>query len=225
MEYFQKFLIAILLLGIYNLDAQNAHDLLKQADNGYDKKKYDEAEENYSAAKLLKKSEITDYNLANTSYKKKKYKEAIKLYDDVVNKSTNPSLKQKAFFNKGNAHFQNKEYGEAAKDYKDALKINPDDEEARMNYALAKKMIQEQKKDQENKEKNKEQNKDKQDKKDQEDSTKQQSQKQDPIEFDEKDLQKKDALKMLEIMNYEERKVQQRVNKSKVKQSRTDKDW
>jgi hypothetical protein len=26
-------------------------------------------------------------------------------------------------------------------------------------------------------------------------------------------------------MNYEERKVQQRVNKSKVKQSRTDKDW
>ncbi len=201
--------------------AQNAHDLLKKADSEYESKKYDNAEESYSAAKLLKKSEVTDYNLANTTYKKKKYKDATKLFEGVIDKSSDPSLRQKAYFNKGNAHFQSKEYTDAANAYKEAIRLNPSDEDARKNYALAKKMIQEQKKDNENKDKEKNKDKNQQ----QQDSTKQENKQQNPAESDAQQLQKKDALKMLELMNFEERKVQQRVNKSKVKFSKTDKDW
>ena len=139
-------------------------------------KVFDEAEISYRRA-LSKAPERPEalYNLGNTHFKEQDFEEAKQRYFQTQKFAENKSTKQHAFHNLGNVFMKQKDYAKAVEAYKNALRNNPDDEETRYNYALAKELLekeqeqqqdqdqndQQDQKDQDNKDKNKESDKDK----------------------------------------------------------------
>jgi Ca-activated chloride channel homolog len=223
--------------------AQTAHKMLRKGDAEYMSKDYKSAEENYRKANELERTNKGSFNLGNTIYLQQRYDEAIKHYEDAAGRAKSNDLKANALYNKGNAHFWKNDYANAEKAYKESLILNPKDEDAKRNLALVKKLIKKQQQQQQNKDKNKDQNKDKDKKDDKQNQdknnpeNKDQQQKDQNQEVDQnaqnnrpegtpaQDLKKEEAKRMLQIMDDEERKVQQRLKKGKAKPSKSDKDW
>ena len=64
----------------------------------------------------------------------------------------NSTSKHQAFHNMGNVFMKQKDYAKAVETYKNALRNNPQDEETRYNYALAKELLEKEQQQQDNKE-------------------------------------------------------------------------
>ncbi len=228
-----------------------------------------EAEKSYRKAISLspEKSEAL-YNLGNTHFLDKQYDEASQRFFQTQKFATTKEAKHKAFHNMGNVYMQKKEYEKAVEAYKNGLRNNPEDEETRYNYALAKKLLENQtppeeqeqddkkdQKDQQEKDKDKDQegdqdNKDEQDPgkegekgdqskddgepKNEGDQKKDQKENKNGDEPEEKkqtpkqgQLSPQQVQSLLEAMNNQEKKVQDKVNAKKVKGTpiRGKKDW
>lgn len=116
------------------------------------------------------------YNLGNTHYRDSAYDEATQRYIQTQKLAGNRNERHAAFHNLGNVMMQKKAYEKAVEAYKNALRNNPADEQTRYNYALAKKMLeQEQQQQQQNQDQQDQQDQDKQqnqDNKDQQDQQK-----------------------------------------------------
>ena len=175
----------------------------------------------------------------------------LKQYDDVIAKTKDNQLKFNSLYNKGNAHFAKKEYDKSVESYKNALRMNPSDVDAKTNLALAQRMLQQQQqqeRDKKNQDKNKQnndkdkqnqQNKDPQNKNQQDPNQQnkdknaqnkppqqpQQNPQQNQNQAAQQEMKKDQARQILQIMDDEERKVQQRLRKGKPKPSRSSKDW
>jgi len=67
-------------------------------------------------------------------YRDKKYAEAI----EALNQVQQPELQADTFYNTGNAYYQQGKYTEAIQAYEKVLKMNPQDQDAQKNLALAK---------------------------------------------------------------------------------------
>ena len=231
--------------------SQTAHKMLREGDASYKKENYKTAEENYRKSLETQPSSKGNFNLGNAIFKQQRFDDAIKQYDGIANNSSDNSLKSSALYNKGNAHFWKKEYDKAVEAYKEALRLNPKDEDAKTNLAKAKRMVQEQQKQQQKQQNQQNQQQNQMDKKDEQDKNKQQNEQQNqqqepqdqqqqnqqqnkepdkqpqqnPQQQAQQDLKKEEAKRMLQIMDDEERKVQQRLKKGKQKPSRSSKDW
>jgi Ca-activated chloride channel homolog len=234
--------------------AQTAHKMLRKGDAEYLSKDYKAAEENYRKANETERTQKGSFNLGNAIYLQQRYDEAIKQYEDAAGRAKTNKLKANALYNKGNAYLWKKDVANAEKAYKESLLLNPNDADAKRNLALTKKLKKQQEQEEKNqkgKDPNKDKNK-KDDKKDPKDD-KQNQDKNNPENKDEKgkdqqqkdqnqqidqnaqnnrpestptqDLKKEEAKRMLQIMDDEERKVQQRLKKGKAKPSKSDKDW
>ena len=130
---------------------------------------------------------------------------------------------------------QNEDYQNAVNSFKKALLNNPTDDETRYNYALAKELLKNEQKD--NKDKDKKEDKDKKkdkDKKEDKDKKKDKDKKNDKKKKDDKKENPKpnkispEQLKnLLKAMDNQEKKVQQKINKNKIKGSpvKNKKDW
>ncbi len=104
-------------------------------------------------------------NLANSLYKIQDTTSAKNLYTDVLSNSSSREIKSMAYQQLGTIDFSLKKYEEALNHYKNALKQYPGNEDARYNYELLKKILEEQEeKNQEQQQQNQEnqENKDEQ---------------------------------------------------------------
>ncbi|MFV8441455.1 tetratricopeptide repeat protein [Flavobacterium sp. LB2P44] len=232
--------------GVY---AQEKDRILPKANKEYAENKFVEAEAMYriSDSKFPNKS-VAPFNLGNTIYKQKQSSEAKFAYAKALKSSTSRPQKHRAFHNLGNVFMNDKDYTQAVEAYKNALRNDPTDEETRYNYALAKKMLKDnppkddkkkdEKKDKEKKEDKKDDKKDgEKDKKDQdkkEDKGDQDKQNKDPKPNENGEpklapggISKERLENLLNAVNREEKKVQDKVNAKKVqgKPVRTEKDW
>jgi tetratricopeptide (TPR) repeat protein len=218
----------------------------------YAEKKYTDAEANYriSKSKDLSGSKSV-YNLGNAIYKQELPSEAKHAYVEAIKKATTKPEKHKAFHNLGNALMKEKEYGQAVEAYKNALRNNPSDEETRYNYALAKELLEKNPQDPDKGKGNKDNEKDKKNEpKDKEGQNKQDQKGEGDKEQDQKDegegkpekpdpnqkepnkpqpsgISKERVENLLEAVGNEEKKVQDKVNKEKIKGRPvpTEKDW
>lgn len=111
------------------------------------------------------------YNLGNTHYRDSAYDEATQRYIQTQKLAGNRNERHAAFHNLGNVMIQKKAYEKAVEAYKNALRNNPADEQTRYNYALAKKMLeqeqQQQQQNQDQQDQDKQQNQDNKDQQDQ----------------------------------------------------------
>ena len=117
---------------------------------------------------------IAAHNLGNTYYRLNRPEEAAQAYDKTIGSSKDKETKARAFYNKGVAYQSQQKLPECIQAYKNALKLAPNDEEARQNLERA--LMQKKQQDQNNKDqkKNDDQKKKQDQKKDQDQKKKQQ---------------------------------------------------
>lgn len=80
------------------------------------------------------------YNLSNLYLDNDEVPAARKRILEAIKNTKDKDLIHKAYHNLGNSMMKEKNYQDAMEAYKDALRNNPNDEETRYNYALAKEM-------------------------------------------------------------------------------------
>ena len=249
----KNYILYILLTLSIAVSAQEKDKTLPKANDEYAEKNFVEAEANYriSHSKFPKRI-VAPFNLGNAIYKQNQVAEAKFAYATALKNTKSRVQKHKVYHNLGNVFMKEKNYSAAVDAYKDALRNKPSDEETRYNYALAKKMLKDNPppKDDKNKDKNKDK---KDDKKDGEKDKKDQDKKDDKKDGDKDkkdnkgDKDKKDEKpgeqgkpkpipggiskqrteNLLDAVNNEEKKIQDKVNAQKVKGKpvQTEKDW
>ncbi|MBX2894315.1 MAG: hypothetical protein KF763_02665 [Cyclobacteriaceae bacterium] len=147
-----------------------------------------------------------------------------------LTQSQNPKIRSVAHQQLGVLSNRANKYEEALASFKQALKADPSNEDARYNYEMVKKKLEEQKKKEEEQKKNdpnqkeenkdkKDQNKDQQDQKDKQDQKDQQDKK-DQQNKDQQDKQKQDEQQKQEEQQSDEKKEQ---DKKETPQSVKDK--
>ncbi|RNC88467.1 MAG: tetratricopeptide repeat protein [Winogradskyella sp.] len=245
---------------------RKANDFIYEANELIDKEEFVSAEMEYRKAISQKEKSVAGtYNLAHSYYKKGNFNEALFRSQEAAKNATTKTERHKAYHNIGNILMQNKKCKEAVEAFKNALRNNPNDEETRYNFALAKDCAEQQdqdgggedekkddkKEDQKEKDKKKDEGDEEKDKKDEEgdkdkkkgDDQKDEDGKPKDDKNDkgngEKDKQKQkqkpqpgkmspqQIKNILEAMNNQEQKVQEKINAKKQKGAkvRTEKDW
>lgn len=247
----KRIIVHIVLLVSVSIFAQQKKDFaLPDGNEQFAKKQFADAEANYRVSKSNhSKNAIASYNLGNAIYKQNQASEAKFAYAKAIEVAKNKEHKYVAFHNLGNVFMKEKAYDKAVEAYKNALRNNPKDEESRYNYALAKKMLKENppKKNDNKKDKNKDKNNDKDKNKDKKDNPKSDNKDKQPNKGDTKSDNQgkpkedpnqkpqpkpgnvpKDRLQnLLDAVNNEEKKIQDKVNARKVKGKpvENEKDW
>lgn len=246
----KNIILHLLLLFSFVVNAQQKDRILPKANEEYAENKFVDAEADYriSDSKFPNRG-TASYNLGNAIYKQNQVTEAKFAYAKALKNSKSRPQKHSAFHNLGNVFMKEKDYTQAVEAYKNALRNDPEDEETRYNYALAKKMLKEnppkddKKKDDKKSDKEKKEDK-KDDKKDGEKDKKDKEKKDDkgdknkdkkepkPNENGEPKpapggISKERLENLLDAVNKEEKKVQDKVNAQKVKGKpmKTEKDW
>lgn len=111
--------------------------LMKRGNERYAAGDYDVALEAYqSAVERRPKEAISHYNLGTALYQKKRYDEAANEFRRSLD-SKEPLLQAQGYYNLGNAQFQSGDLQGAIRSYKSALRLNPDDYDAKYNLELA----------------------------------------------------------------------------------------
>ena len=249
-KYIGLFLITI--VSVTPLSAQTQHKFLKKADSAYERGTYSTAEENYRKANEKSQNTNATYNLGNAIFKQDRLEEAVEKYQSAAEMTNDPQLKSNAFHNLGNAHYGLQQFDKSVEAYKNALRVNSKDLETKKNLAMAQRQLriqQQQQQQQENKENEDQENKEDQEqqkqqeqqqeqqeneeeKKDEEqEQEQQQDQEQEGKEEEEKeqqqpqDLSKQEAEKLLQIIEQEEQKVQEKLRRKQSQPNKSDKDW
>lgn len=225
---------------------------IRQGNEQYTESHYRDAEVLYKKAlEINPTSEIAQFNLASSLMKQSgsaqadspnnPIMQADSIFRNLAQNALNQNVKENSYYNLGNIAFDKQDYAQSIEMYKSALRINPENDEARENLRLAqlKKQEQEQNKDKnkeqnkdkeqqqdKNKDQNKDQNKDNQDqnKQDKEDQNKdkqdqtqnQQQQKQDKQQS--QGISDANAEKILKTMENEENATRRKVNELKKKE-------
>ena len=209
--------------------AQEKDFHLPKANSEFEDKQYANAEAEYriSLSNNPKKS-ISAYNLGNAIYKQNNNSEALFSYENAIKNSTVRPEKHSAFHNSGNIYMKEKNYSAAVEAYKNALRNNPNDEETRYNFALAKKMLKNNPPKKDDK-KDKKDDKKKDDKKNGDQKNKNDQKNNPDAQPKPKPggIQKERVQNLLDAVNNEEKKIQDKVNAKKVKGKpiQTEKDW
>lgn len=236
---------SFILLTSLNLSAQSSHKSLRNGDMLYGFGKFQEAETEYRRAESQKSSVKSSYNLGNALIQQERYEEAAKKYEDAAAKATNDAERSDIYYNQGNALYKKQQYQESINAYKKSLKYNPNDTTTKENLALARQQLRQQqqqqnKENQQKKDQNKDNSEQNQQNKDQNSNNEQDKKEQDQQQnndnqndnkdgqnekSDGKEMSKSDAQKLLEIMDNEEKKVQQKMRRVDGKGKKVKKDW
>lgn len=235
----KNIILNILILFSVTIFAQKKDFNLPEGNDNFAKKQYVDAEANYRISKSNNaKRAAASYNLGNAIYAQKQASEAKYAYAKAIESTKDKTQKYSAYHNLGNVFMKEKQYEKAVEAFKNALRNNPNDEKTRYNFALAKKMQKEnpEKKDDkkdkdkdkkdEKKEDPKEKPEDGDDKKDDKGKPKEDQQNKKPQQ-QKGGVPKEQIKNLLDAVNNEEKKTQDKVNGKKVKGKAVDneKDW
>ena len=250
MIYRTLIILIVTTIGINSGYSQSSHKLLRKGDQSYRAGEYEDAESFYRKSAEKDDNLKSNFNLGNTTYQLERYEEAVDHYLASTRKTQTTEEESKAFYNLGNAYFKEQNFQEALNAYKHAIKLNGNNDKARYNLTMTKELLkrmqQEQQQNQEqnqeqDQENNQEQNQeqqnedqqgqDQQEQKEQEqsesqqDSTDQMESRFDSSRLEKQNLDSLDAAKLLQIIQNEEQKVQEKLRKFNSKRSKPDKDW
>jgi tetratricopeptide (TPR) repeat protein len=191
--------------------AQKEDKLILEGNKLYKQKAYDKAMEAYGkAAEANPKNMKARYNLGNALFRSNQVESAEKAFDALAESAVDKEIKAQSFYNEGVTQSQQKKLPESINSYKQALRLLPDDNEARENLQKAlnelKKQQQQQSAQNNQQDKNKDQQK--------------------QPENNKSKLNEKQAEKLLNGLRQEEKNIQKDLQKSKNRATKTpEKDW
>ena len=234
---------ALLLLVCGEVSAQQMKErgLVRSGNREFKREQFEKSVDSYQRA-LQHDSTCFEakYDLASAFYRTERYEKAEKTLQAIVSDSTRTELERgEVAYNLGNAQFAQKKYKEALSSYRQAMRSNPADEDAKFNYAFTKRLIQqqEQQQQQQNQDQNQDQNKDNKD--NQQDNQNQQNEQnqQQPQNEEGKDEQQEGGQRpegamtpeqqeaLLQAIQAEEDKTQDKLKEKKGVLIRGSKNW
>jgi Ca-activated chloride channel family protein len=220
--------ISIFSLCQAKLHAQKENVAIKRGNRFYKEQKFDESQKQYrQALQQSPDNSAANYNLGNAQFRKNSFDEAAKSYDNAIDHSNDISLKEQSYYNKGVASVKQQKLEECIDAWKNALKLDPNDEDARDNLEKAlRELKNKQQQQQQNKDDKNKQDK-KQDKKNQQKQNQdQQNQQQQPPQPQKSKLTKQQVEQLLKALQQKEKDVQEKMNQNKTKTAaQPDKDW
>lgn len=244
MRKLSRFIPVVLLLMSFNAQAQSENKTLRRGNKAYENEKFQDAERHYAKAVEANPNSFGgNFNLGNAMYKQENFRGADSAFLRSIASQTNRENQSKAFYNYGNALIKNQMLAESVEAYKQALRLNPNDEDARHNLVYAMNMLQQQQgqqnqqqdgdgkedKQQDNQQGQQDQKDGQQDQNEgkQEQAQEQQGDKQQKEGQQAQQISKQEAERMLQALNEDEQKTLEKVKQQKfnVQMRRTDKDW
>ena len=218
------------------LFAQAGRKKVIEGNQLYSEEKYDAASNKYQDALLENPSSpLIQFNVGDVLYKKNNYEKSLEAYQKSLD-TDDPMMQSQAYYNLGNALYRSQKLPESILAYEQALKLNPDDEDAKFNLEFVRNKMkenaqpqsqdqqqqQQQQQDQQNQQKQ-DQNKKDQDKKEQK---KQQEQQQQQAQQQEqkKEMSKKEAEQLLEALKENQEKMKKKQAQASGRM-RVEKDW
>jgi Ca-activated chloride channel family protein len=239
--YSMKKIIFVLMLSFISQGtfSQTAHKLLREGNKAYKENNFAKAAEDYYKALAKDPSNIKGkFNLGNATYKNDGFDEAVQHFSSAAELAKDQQTKADAYYNLGNSLFKKAQAEEgkglekSVEAYKNSLRLDPNDMDTKKNLALTQRLIQmqeqEQKQQQQQEEEQEEQEEEEEEEEKQEEQDQQQQQETDEekkTQEQPKDLNKKEALELLKIMDNEEKKVQEKMRKAKGEGKKPEKDW
>lgn len=232
-------LLLFLLVGVASGQTVRSH--VKSGNEAYEKNKFTDAEIEYK--KALEKeptSKEAQFDLGNAYYKQQRFDEALRAHSNSVAASQDPTEQAMALHNIGNSLFKTNKLPESIEAYKQALKLNPNDDDTRYNYQLAKERLK-QNQNQQNKNNKQQNDKQQEDKKDQQQQQKDQQKnqeqqkqnqeakqdqtKQQQAQQQKNQMPKEQADRILEALRNNEKEIQKHLRKREGARIKVEKDW
>ena len=228
--------IVIVFLALsLGLSAESQRKKTQEANELYQEKKYDQALTKYQDALLSDpENERLQFNVGNTLYQKKKFEEALQEYQKVIGTEELP-LEGQTYYNIGNALYRMNKLPESILAYQQALKIDPDDMDAKYNLEYVRRKLKQNSEKQEMQQQQSSQEQQQQPEQDQgqsqgEENNKQSQQEQgDQTEQsqpqDQKELSKEEAEKILDALKNDEKDPQKQRKMQVSGRPRIKRDW
>jgi len=234
----QFFLVWLSLLFVVgSVMAEDHIDAVEKGNRAYSEQDYKTALEQYHVAETdIPESPELEYNVAGAFYQQGKYEEALDKFTRSLN-STDIGLEAWGHYNIGNTHYRMGDYQNAILSFEEALNINPDDVDAKFNLELARKMLKEQMKPEEQEQDQQQQQQEQQQQQDQEqEQQEEQDQQQQDEQQDQQDQQqqrpqdvqemsKEDAERILNALRDDEKDIQDKLRRHRVSGDYRGKDW
>ena len=201
------------LVPFVNISAQKEARNVKEGNKQYVAQKFTEAQKFYEQGVADNSDSFSaNFNLGNSLFRQKKYKEALEQYQKAATLTKEKKEIASAFHNVGNALMEEKNYEKSVEAYKNSLKANPKDDDTRYNLAVAQYLM---KKQQEQQKQQQQQQKQEQ----------QQQQKQEQKQQQQPKMQQEQIEQILKALEQDERDVQERRKIQMGQRSKTDKEW
>lgn len=194
-------LTAVLMASFLVLHAQTVEGYLQKGNEYYRIGQFDLAERQYRAALEADPANTTvRYNLANALYHQRKFKDATTVLDEnIKGPTTGPQLKSASYYNKGVVFTKQKDLENSIEAYKGALRIDPNDRQARENLQKALLELKQQQQQQKQNQKERERN--------------------------QSNMSQKEAERQLERLQQKEQKAQERLQGRGQQGNSMPKDW
>ena len=128
--------------------AQNMPErgLVRKGNRQFSNQRYEQSADSYQQALVYDSTSFAaKYNLGNAMFRTERYDRAEQLLTATAADSLQSATdRAEAYFNLGNAQFAQQKLQEALQSYRRSLTLNPDDMEAKYNYAYTKKLLEQQ---------------------------------------------------------------------------------
>ncbi len=116
---------------------------IEEGIEAYEAEDYETALQRFTDASIEHPNDpLLDYNMGNAYYKTRRFDEAEAAYQRVIARTNDPGLKEKAWYNLGNTAFRQGKLEKAVEYYEEALKIDPNDQDAKRNLEITRREIQ-----------------------------------------------------------------------------------
>ena len=174
-KYFVVALLTLFVCGEVSAQQMKERGLVRKGNRQFKREQFEKSVDSYQRALQHDSTSFeAKYDLASALYRTERYEKAEKTLLGIVNDTTRTELERgEVAYNLGNTQFAQQKYKEALSSYRQAMRCNPNDEDAKFNYAFTKRLIQQQEQqqqqNQDQNQDNKEQNQDKQDQQNQQD--------------------------------------------------------
>ena len=235
--------VTFLFFTFMSFSQSDPNNLVLKGNADIQNKNYKDAEVEYRKAISTNKNQNkASHNLGNLLFENQNYDEAIQEYFKTQKNSEIDLEKHSAFHNLGNSYMKKKDYAQAVEAYKNALRNNSADDETRYNYALAKKFLEGDKRQnsensEDSEEEKQDQSEDQNENQDENQNSDQnsESEKEKPKDQDDKEeqeqgggLSKQQMENLLEAVNNIEKDLNEKLKSGKKKLQTTkksEKDW
>jgi tetratricopeptide (TPR) repeat protein len=222
----QKGILVLLLIMVDPGDISKINTAKSEARKAYIAGDYKTAVEKYTylVDSIGVNEDEVMMNLANSYFHLNDTAKAINSFQSLT-VSKNPRLQSIANQQLGVLHNREGKFDQALAYFKQALKTNPANEDARFNYEMVKKKLEEEKKKEEQEKKQQEKNQDKKDQKDQQKDQQDQEQKdQEKKDQEKKEQEKKEQEDKKEQEEQEKKDQEQKEQEEKEKQDKDKKE-